>query len=230
MSDTFPTSNLLYSLMKRRMVRDERQALEFGVILMDLLSRDPKLASLRKIDEEMLYVKVKKATDALKNDKKNKASEDLLRLADTMRLRQLLGPLFNDPDSEVYGTISDTLRKYSEVLSQYETYDKKQKRYIISDLKRDLSALMEYIEKIRQAQKRDTYYDVSTEYVLKVLEETRKHKPMFSYKPRVMRHEWFAMSDKLGKSNVVIPSSDPYLKKPTEQVIEKYITIRNKKR
>jgi hypothetical protein len=208
------------------MVRDKQQALEYGIILMDLLSKDPKLTSLRKIDERLLSAKVKKAIDSIKNNKKDAASEELLTLADTMRLRQLLGPLFNDPDSEVYGTLSDTLRKYSEVLLHYETYDKKQKKYIISDLKRDLSALTEYIDKIRkEAQSRDTYYDTIAEHFFAGVQEGYKHWRMFNYKQIVMHPEWFAMGDE-HTGSIVVQSWDPYLKKPREQVLERYITIR----
>jgi hypothetical protein len=220
MSDTGET------LKKKGLIENKKQVSAYGTLLMDILSKDPELVDLRKMDETLLYEQVKGALRSIKEDSKDAAALGLLKLADILKLRYLLGSLHNDPDSDAYETLSFTLKEYSKALSRYNTLDRNDKKYIMNDLKRDLGALMEYAEEIR-GEKLDVlssvpiYYEQLARYVQAKPEKLKRAKVMYYH---FAAHWDERVMNKYIKSSTYASESDICFKKPLVKAVTPYIT------
>jgi len=166
------------SLVKEGVFSSRSEAYRSGALIMCIMDEAQKLAKIDRLDSDLFGREVRFCLKSLEQKKYQIVIEKLKEISDTIRLRGLLSPLIDtESDRDSFETLSFSVKKYANTIEQFDSYNETTQRRIIEDLKRDLSAIVYYLE-----QKESMIMEESKSIIVK--SEPRKFNMIYKSKPQ----------------------------------------------
>lgn len=134
------------SLVKEGVFSSRAELYRAGALMMMMMSEAPKYAKLDKLDSDLFGKEIKVCLDGLRTNSYEIAIEKLKEISDTLKLRAAICPLINDPNKDIFLTLADTMKKYSELVLKFTQFDKEERNQIIDEVQRELLILLEYLK------------------------------------------------------------------------------------
>lgn len=134
------------SLVKEGVFSSRAEAYRAGALMMIYVTEAQKLAKLDKLDADLFGKEVKICVDSLASGQYEIAKAKLEEISETLRLRSVLSVILQDPNRDVFLTLSDTLKRHSESLAQFENLSPDDRKILLEDIQREMSILHEYLK------------------------------------------------------------------------------------
>lgn len=134
------------SLVREGVFSSRAEVYRAGALVLVLMSEAQRYAKLDKLDSDLFGKEIKVCLDGLRSRAYGIAKEKLREIADTLKLRAIICPLLNDQNMNNFMTLSETMKKYADLLSKFDSFDKEEQSEIVEEIQRDLSILLEFLK------------------------------------------------------------------------------------
>ncbi len=138
--ETENTLEAIDELVRQRVFNSRAEVYRTGALLMITVDTARRLAKANRLDEKLYSSDVKTIQSLIQEGKFDEAEEKLTNVEEGLRLKSVLNRV-GGKDAEGVETLADGLHRYARALSRAAGMQPKTRERLVSDLKRDLTAL-----------------------------------------------------------------------------------------